>query len=159
MTSWAYTVVPPVSALKGANAGAVPLESVVPTDFALDESGDLALREGANGALEIYLVEGVDAIVQRLRILLRFWLGAWFLDTSEGIPYLEQILVKNPDVRLIQLLFRRVILQCPGIARVDKLDPVYDPAGRRLALEGLEISLLDGSKVTFDASPFIVLER
>lgn len=60
-------------------------------------SGDLSIEGG-----QVRMVDGAERIAQQILISLRFWLGEWFLDTSQGVPYLEYILVKNPNERHIQ---------------------------------------------------------
>ena len=49
---------------------------------------------------------------------LQLFLGEWFVDTRLGVPYFQQIYVKNPDLAVIGQLFRQVILGCPGVASV-----------------------------------------
>jgi hypothetical protein len=67
-------------------------------------------------------VEGRDAIRQHLTNRLRFFHGEWFLDQRQGLPYYERVLIKNPDTNALRTLFRRAIVETPGIAAVDKLE-------------------------------------
>lgn len=49
-------------------------------------------------------------------------LGEWFIDTTQGIPYVQQILgQKNPNITNIRALFRTVILNTPGIVSVQEI--------------------------------------
>jgi hypothetical protein len=60
-------------------------------------------------------------------------LGEWFIDTSQGVPYVGTILgVKNPNINAIRGLFRSIILNTPGIVAVTELKVVYNPGARTL---------------------------
>ncbi|MCX6027663.1 MAG: hypothetical protein NTY23_15690 [Chloroflexi bacterium] len=85
--------------------------------LALDADGDLALTS-VRGGLRLTLVEGPEAIAQRIRGRIRLWLGDWFLDTSIGVPYL-QILGQKNAAAFAEATLRRVILTTPGVAGLD----------------------------------------
>lgn len=82
--------------------------------------------------IPIRILRGPDACVQRLRQRFAMVLGEWFLDQRLGVPYREQLLVKNPDKGLVTSLFRRVILDTPGFARVVSLNCSVDKASRTM---------------------------
>ena len=77
-------------------------------DLALNvDSWDLAIDDG-----DLILTDGAERIAQQILITLRFWYGEWFLDTEDGTPYLEYILVKNPNISHIkQILSERILKQ------------------------------------------------
>lgn len=83
----------------------------------MNAGGDLDVSTG-----DLRLVTGADAVEQHLKIRLRFFLGEWKLNPLEGIPYYDKVLVKNPDVGVIEVLFRRVILTTPGVVSLDDLE-------------------------------------
>lgn len=127
-------------------------------DLALDlATWDLRLDE-VNGAKYVVLVTGADAIAQRLAIRFKFWLGEWFLDTRQGVPYIERILVANPDLSLIRTIFRKVIVTTPGVKKVDDLEMTIDKSARRLVVSSFRATLVDGSTLTLEA-PFIVFAK
>lgn len=98
-------------------------------DFKLDASGDLAF-EGGDLVLEV----GVASIASDLHARLQTFRGEWFLDGSIGIPFFDQVLVKQPNMTAIRALLRTEILDTPGIADVLELTTNYDNATRTLAL-------------------------
>ena len=102
------------------------------SDIALDSDGDLLIENDA-----LVLVEGDDAIVQHLSIRFRFVLGEWFLDTRLGIPYFDEILVKNPDFSRVRGILRQTILTTPGIASIEKFSLQFDGAIRKLTVSFL----------------------
>lgn len=67
-------------------------------------------------------VDGADRIAQQVKITLLAFMGEWFLDTTFGVPYLEDILVKAPDRASIEGILRARIRAVPGVERVRSLD-------------------------------------
>ena len=61
-------------------------------------------------------------MAQQVLITLRFWLGEWFLDTREGVPYLEYILVKNPNMSHIKQILTEKINSVDGVNNIVSLD-------------------------------------
>ncbi len=98
-------------------------------DLALDNDGDLDI----SGA-ELSIVRDDDALVQHCQIRFRLVKGEWFLDTRVGMPYFEKILVKNPDTVVIGALFRKAILEQPGIVEITRFELEFDSAARQLSL-------------------------
>lgn len=85
-----------------------------------------------NDAMEI--VDGDDAIVQHLKLRLQFFFAEWFLDKRLGVPYIEQILVKNPNLGAVRNIIREVVLETPGIASIDRFDLSVDAIIRKLTV-------------------------
>lgn len=91
------------------------------SDLYIDPTtGDLSVS--STGVVR--LTSGVlETIAQRLRIKLRTFMGEWFLDTTVGVPYYQDILgVKNPDLGVIASIFRRQLLADPDVDSVPRLD-------------------------------------
>jgi len=84
---------------------------------------------------ELSIVDGDDALVQHLVLRLQFFLAEWFLDQRIGVPYLEKILVKNPNLVAVRNIFREVILETPGIETITRFDLTVDPITRKLTLD------------------------
>ena len=78
-----------------------------------------------------------DAIAyyrQKLKIRLWLFFGEWFLDTSRGTPIYEDLLVKNPNVPLIDTLLKARILETDGVTELESYESEYDPARRSFAV-------------------------
>lgn len=82
-------------------------------DIALNSQGDLDLTGN-----ELHLLSGTDAIEQHWRIRLKSFAGDWLLDQRNGIPYYEQVLVKNPNMAVLRAIFHEASLGTPGIAEI-----------------------------------------
>ena len=96
------------------------------------------------------------AVMQDVFIRLRFFFGEWFLDTTQGIPYFRYVFVVNPDLRLVESIFRRVIIGTPGIASLDKFSLVFDRPNRAL-FPSFAGRMTSGEAFTSsDFGPFIV---
>ena len=50
---------------------------------------DLAIHDN-----DLILFDDAARVAQQIQITLKFWYGEWFLDTEQGVPYLEYILIK-----------------------------------------------------------------
>jgi len=98
-------------------------------DIALDVDGDLDIAAG-----DLVLVSDAAAILQAAKIRMQFFKGEWFLDESAGLPYFQDIFVKNPDMNVLQFLFRKEILATPGITAVNELSLSVDGAARTLSV-------------------------
>lgn len=107
--------------------------------------GDLLIQ-----GTELVLVEGGDAVAQELTVRLRWWLGEWFLDQRQGVPYLQRILRKGVSPRTVRAIVRRQIGQVPGVARVDSLRVELGPLTREVAID-FEVVTVEGERLTASA--------
>jgi hypothetical protein len=99
-------------------------------DLLMDADGDLAQPGG-----DLASAAGAPAIAQALRMRLALFAGEWFLDLDAGVPYFEQVLVKNPNMTAIRAVFRREILATPGVLGLLYLTLNYAAADRSLRLD------------------------
>ena len=113
----------------------------------LGQTGDLDLT-----GHRMSLVTGEAAMEQQLRIRLRFILGTWFLDEAQGLPYLSDILIKSPDLLLVESIFREAIESTPGITTVNTINVTVD-ATRKLTLT-FSATMDTGEVLVF--SPFVI---
>jgi hypothetical protein len=99
-------------------------------DLELDvDTHDLVLTGG-----DLQIVQDLEAIRQEIDIRLRFFLAEWFLDITQGVPYLQNILVKAPNLAAIRGIFNEQILLGAGIKSITKLDLDYDQSDRTLTV-------------------------
>lgn len=120
----------------------------LPAELALDpDTWDVAIP--------IRILKGPLAVVQRIKVRFRFFLGEWFLDQNQGIPYYQNILVKNPDIVLISGIFRQVLSGTPGVKSVDTFTARLVRAARELDCD-FQARLDDGTVLTAKSAPFVI---
>lgn len=86
-------------------------------DLAMNVSnGDLAMHNG-----DLLIIDNAERVAQQILITLREWRSEWFLKTADGVPYLEYILVKNPNENHIRQIITEAIASVPGVRSVTDL--------------------------------------
>lgn len=96
------------------------------------------------------------AVMQDVFIRLRMFYGEWFLDPTQGIPYFRYVLVVNPDQRLIESIFRRVVLGTPGIASLDSFSMTFDRPNRQLFVTFVARMTSGQTFSSTDFTPFVI---
>lgn len=87
-------------------------------DFKLNLDGDIIWR---NGPLlrQDTTQKPVEVTGQRLLILLRTWMGEWFLDTTYGIPWEQRILAKKQVSKAsVDLILQQKVLSDEGVKEI-----------------------------------------
>jgi hypothetical protein len=88
--------------------------------------GDLLLEQGTTK-----IIDAIAYAEQRIAVTLDFFLGEFFLNKREGLPYFRDVMIKNPNSETVRSMFRRGIMQTPGIVAVPLLTWSVDAAQRR----------------------------
>nr|DAG38519.1 MAG TPA: Baseplate wedge protein [Caudoviricetes sp.] len=98
---------------------------------------DLALNAKTHDLVlngDVMFIDDVERVAQQIKIQLLTFLGEWFLDVTHGVPYLEYVLVKNPNFTLIRELFREQILKVDGVSNLVSIDIDFESATRKMLL-------------------------
>lgn len=99
-------------------------------DLAMNvRTGDLVVRNG-----DLMIVNNGERVAQQVLITLREWLGEWFLKTSDGVPYLEYILVKNPNEAHVRQVLSEAIQSVEGVKGVTELEFAFNRILRTLTV-------------------------
>jgi hypothetical protein len=91
-------------------------------DFLLTPGGDLHINP-ATGDIEI-----TDSVEQAIRIRLLWFLNEWRLGRDFGIPYREDVLIKNPNKLRIRQLFRDAIVSVEEVESVEEINASITPS-------------------------------
>lgn len=98
-----------------------------------------------NGRISFF--EGANAIAQKCKTSLWFFMGEWYQDQNEGFPYFQEVLIKDPSIISVKELFRSTIQKIPGVAKVDSLDLDLDDDTRHMDVT-FSCTTDDAEKVT-----------
>ena len=92
-------------------------------DILLSSDGDLFLTQRGDISL-------ADSVAQKIKIRLKWWLGEWRWDEEEGLPYKDELLVKNPDTDSFEMLVREKIFEVEEVIEVKDVSITYDKKTR-----------------------------
>jgi hypothetical protein len=95
------------------------------------------------------LVSDDDFIIQRVTIRLKYFINDWFLNINFGLPYFEEILVKNPNAVAISDLIKNMILTTPGVEEITEFTFDYQAAQRFLAIN-FKATTTSGQEITVE---------
>jgi hypothetical protein len=96
--------------------------------------GDVELVRKENGKRDLLLASGPEFVRFKIAQRLKFFLGEWFLNLREGVPFYAVVLIQNPDLEFVRSLYRRVILSVQEVASVDNITLDWNQETRRLAV-------------------------
>jgi hypothetical protein len=86
-------------------------------DIALNSEHDLEII-----GCDFKLTDGSDIVSQKLKQKLKTIQGEWSFNEDLGIPYLTEILVKNPFIDRIKSIFIKAIQSVEEIVSITELD-------------------------------------
>jgi len=96
----------------------------------LNPDGDLDFTNN-----KLSLTSGIDAIRQHIQERFRTFFGEWMLDTTIGVPWFQQILVKAPLFPVVQQILKIVIVSTPGVLELIDFIFDFDPETREASLD------------------------
>lgn len=123
--------------------------------FAQTTTGDLDISSG-----NLVVRRDIAQVTAwKLTNLFNLFKGEWFRDQRVGVPYVQYVLVKNPNLGAIGSLFRRVCQAAPGLARVAEMDLDYTPQTRKLVVT-IQAQTNDGAVLTGGpGKPFVIEQQ
>ncbi len=104
------------------------------TNFMVDRvTGDLAAT--SDGTQIGRTLRTIDTLEQRIRTRMQTFMGEWYLNEEMGVPYFQEVLVKNPDVARVRALLLAALLSVEGVKQVTKFDVAFIPGDRRFTVD------------------------
>jgi hypothetical protein len=94
-------------------------------DFASNEDGEWIVFNG-----DFVKAAGANAVPQGIRIRVGMFLGECYLDEGVGVPYLEDILIKNPDPLVVRADIQEAIANTPDVTNVVGAQLVQEQGSR-----------------------------
>lgn len=99
---------------------------------------DLALNIAKHDLLingnDVLLIDNAERVAQQIQISLKFWFSEWFLDETQGVPYEEYILVKNPNMAHVRQILSEAIQQVEGVVKVASISLDLNTQTRELTV-------------------------
>ena len=99
------------------------------------ETNDLFVRDNGNLAI----VTGAEAVGQHVRQRLKTFRGEWFLDTTVGVPWLQEIFGNAYDPALAESVVKAEILDTLGVSRIDGFSVGFNRTTRGLIIDRVEV--------------------
>lgn len=94
----------------------------------LNSNNDIIIGRGASR------VEGLSYTAQLTKNRLLTVLGEWKADTSRGLPWFSDIMIKNPDLSLVEGLILSCIKETPHVLDVLSITLTLDNKTRILTV-------------------------
>ena len=103
-------------------------------DFAISIlTNDISIKGG-----KIALANGNAETVQRVKMRLQWLVGEWFLDTTKGLPWFQEIL-GDKNTNNAVMLIRDQITSTSGVDRVSTINVRFDAQKRELAIYAVAV--------------------
>lgn len=97
-------------------------------DLRLNEDGDLHITDDGDIAF-------TDSVLQAIKIRLKWFLGEWRINTEYGMPYFDEVFVKNPSTALLEDRVRTEILTVEGVESVESISIKINKTTREAAIK------------------------
>lgn len=105
-------------------------------DILLDHNGDLFLDHKGDIRLE-------NSVSQKIRIRILWFAAEWRWDEELGMPYFEELLVKNPDAEYFEGLLREEIFNVDEVVQVKEVTILYDSQTREAVIQYVALTDLE----------------
>ena len=93
-------------------------------DILLDSSGDIVISEKGDIVLR-------NSVAQKINIRLRWLAGEWRWDEDEGLPYFENLMIKDPDIDIFESYVREKIFEVDEVIKVGDVKITFDSKTRK----------------------------
>lgn len=111
-----------------------------------DENGDYTFGQGDN----TFLIDSPEAVAQAVKTRFELWRGQWFLDLTEGTPYIQSVLGKQRSDFYI-LAIRERILDTQGVNSIVEFEASYTGENRRVIFTATIDTIYGTTTVTSEA--------
>lgn len=106
--------------------------------FTIDASGNLAV------------LDGVQALRQKIVRKLKHFRGEWSLDTSSGVPYLQTIFERPITPGLVASILNREIQEEPEVTSLGVVSVDLDPATRGFSYQAQVFHIYGSQPITVE---------
>ena len=111
-----------------------------------DDEGDYTFGQGD----DTWLVNSPECVAQAIKTRFLLWYGQWFLDTTEGTPWMQSVLGKQKP-ETYNLAIRQRILETPGVNAIKAFDTTLNTSSRRVIFTATIDTIYGTTTVTSEA--------
>lgn len=111
-----------------------------------DADGDYTFGQGDN----TWLINSPDAVAQAVKTRFALWYGQWFLDTTEGTPWIQSVLGKQKP-EIYNMAIRQRILDTSGVNSITSFDTTVNGTTRRVTFTATIDTIYGTTTVTSEA--------
>jgi hypothetical protein len=104
-----------------------------------------------HGPADFYL-NSTHAVAQAIRTRLLLWLGEWFVDPSDGTPWLTQITGAHTQ-GIRDIAIKQRILGTPGVLSIIQYYSTLNPATRLFSIANTQVQSLYGELTFLNSGP------
>lgn len=110
------------------------------------DDGDYSFGQGD----ATWLTNSPEAVAQAIKTRFLLWRGQWFLDTTEGTPWIQSVLGKQkPEV--YSMAIRQRILETTGVSSLTDFDTTLNSSSRRVIFTATVETIYGTTTVTSEA--------
>lgn len=111
-----------------------------------DEEGDYTFGQGD----DTWLINSPETVAQAIKTRFELWYGQWFLDATEGTPWIQSVLGKQrPET--YRLAIRQRILETRGVNSIIDFNTTVNGATRRVSFAATIDTIYGTTTVTSEA--------
>lgn len=111
-----------------------------------DDDGDYTFGQGD----DTWLINSPETVAQAVKTRFLLWYGQWFLDTTEGTPWIQSVLGKQKP-ETYNLAIRQRILETQGVNSIQSFDTTLNTSSRRVVFTATIDTIYGTTTVTSEA--------
>ncbi|MBS0893947.1 hypothetical protein JK211_07855 [Tatumella sp. JGM130] len=110
------------------------------------DDGDYSFGLGDN----TWLINSPEAVAQAIKTRFLLWRGQWFLDTTEGTPWIQSVLDKQKQ-DIYNMAIRQRILETTGVNSITSFSTTVNTSTRRVIFTATVETIYGTTTVTSEA--------
>lgn len=111
-----------------------------------DANSDYTFGQGD----DTWLINSPETVAQAVKTRFLLWYGQWFLDTTEGTPWIQSVLGKQKP-ETYNLAIRQRILETQGVNSIKSFDTTLNTSSRRVVFTATIDTIYGTTTVTSEA--------
>lgn len=104
--------------------------------LAIDPTTNDLFLDGSNN---LGVVTGAKAVGQHIRQRLMTYRGEWFLDTTAGVPWLDEIMARRYDPALAEAVVKAEILDTDAVTEITSFSVGFVRDVRQLRIKDVNV--------------------